>query len=469
MTSQHIFLLVASLAAAMPAQSQPGLRTDTLALTLADALGRLARREPRLAAARAMRDMAQAAQGEALSTRRNRVLPVVSAAFGTQRLAQNQFLEIGRRAGVSSPPTDQLDPFSRVFTSPNTRTASLTAAIRPYDGGVADAQVDAARAGVHASDLAALQVRAALEAEVVTWYADVQLQRRLREVADSAIAHAERILSVTRQAVARGRTPEFEIWRVEADVQAVRSARFDADRQLRVTELALRQLIEVPEHVPLRLDTPAEPWSAKETAASLVVSRPDPAAKSRVERLALRELDAREREAAAQRRAAWRALLPALDVTLSHQRFAYPLRGSDWGGPFYQNTQVGVSFSVPLDLTGGSVTRIESAAARVRLVQAQRRDAERLHALEATDMEAQRDATRAAWLAAVAGSTSAEKTLRVAQARHDVGRASLLELQDARLVWYRSMATRAQAARDRTVIEARLDRLDRLPLSSLQN
>lgn len=469
MTSRHIFLLVASLAAATPAQSQLGTHTDTLALTLADALGRLARHEPRLAAAHAMRDMARAAQGEALSSRRNRVLPMVSAAFGTQRLAQNQFLEIGRRAGVSPPPADELDPFSRVFASPNTRTASLTAAIRPYDGGVADAQVDAARAGVHASDLATLQVRAALEAEVVARYADVQLHRRLLEVADSAIAHAERTLSVTRHAVAQGRTPEFEIWRVEADVQALRPARLDADRQLRVAELALRQLIELPVLLPLRLDTPAEPWSAQDTAASLAVFRPTSPAVSREARVALRELDAREHEASAQQRAAWRALLPAVDVTVSHQRFAYPLRGSDWSGPFYQNTQVGVSVSVPLDLTGGSVARIESAAARVRLVQAQRRDAERLHALEATDLEAQRDATRAVWLAAVAGSASAEKALRVAQARHDVGRASLLELQDARLVWYRAMATRAQAARDRTVIEARLDRLDRLPLSSLQD
>ena len=63
---------------------------------------------------------------------------------------------------------------------------------------------------------------------------------------------------------------------------------------------------------------------------------------------------------------------------------------------------------------------------------------------------------------------SAEKALRVAQLRHEVGRASLLELQDARVAWQRATATRAQAARDRTVIEARVARLDHLPLAPIQ-
>lgn len=468
MITRFVLLLSAALAVATPARGQARDSADSLALTLADALGRLSTREPRLATARALRDVARAARGEALSARRNRVLPVVTAGFGTQRLAQNQFAEIGRRAGLPPTPPDQLDPFSRVFAAPNTRTATVSAAIRPYDGGVSDARVDAAQAGAEASRYAESQVRAALETEVVARYAEVQLQRRLRDVADSAIAQAERTLRVTQQAVAQGRAPEFEVWRVEADVQALRPARLDADRRLRVAELALRQLIEVPGHMALRLDSPAEPWSAQDTATGLDVRPPSRPSTPRDARLALRELDAREREAAAQHRAAWRALLPTLDVTLLHQRFAYPLRGSDWGGPFYRNTQVGVSFSLPLDLTGATVTRIESAAAGVRVAQAQRRDAERMHALEQADLEAQRDASRAAWQAAVAGAVSAEKALRVAQARHEVGRASLLELQDARLTWQRAMATRAQAARDRTVIEAQAARLDRLPLSTTQ-
>jgi outer membrane protein TolC len=434
---------------------------------VADALARLSVRDPRLATAEALREVALAASSEARSARRNRLLPLASASFGTQRLAQNQFAEIGRRAGVPPTPIDQLDPFSRVFAAPNARTASLNAAIRPFDGGVAGANVDAARAGVRAATLAQSQVRAALETEVVARYADVQLHRRLRDVADSALTHAVRTLAVTRQAVAQGRTAEFEIWRVEADVQALRPARIDADRQLQLAEIALRQLLELPEGAPFRLQSSAEPWSDS-SASTNYPSQPSPLSPTAAPRLALQELDARTQEATARHRAAWRALLPVLDVSLSHQRLAYPLRGGNWGGPYYQNTVVAVALSLPLDLTGATAARIENAAATARLAKAQRRDAEQQHALEQADLALLWQASRATWQAAVAGAMSADKALRVAQARHDVGRASLLELQDARLAWQQAMATRARAARDRTVIEARAARFDRLPLHTPQ-
>ncbi|WP_353266125.1 TolC family protein [Gemmatimonas sp.] len=77
---------------------------------------------------------------------------------------------------------------------------------------------------------------------------------------------------------------------------------------------------------------------------------------------------------------------------------------------------------------------------------AQRRGAERVHALEQLDAQAQLDASRLEWDAAVAGAASADKALQVARARHEVGRASLLELQDARVTWMRAMATRARGA-----------------------
>lgn len=473
MTTRRILLLLAALATATRAEGQTRQSTDSLTLTLEDALGRLSSREPRLAAAHALREIAGAARGEALAARRNAVIPMLSVSYGAQRVAQNQFVEIGRQAGGPSAPADQTDAFNRVFTSPNTRTAGLTASVRPYDGGVSGARLDATRAAAEAAGYAEVQVRAALETEVIARYADVQLERRLRDVADSAISQAERALRVTQQAVAQGRTPEFEIWRVEADVQALRPARINADRQLRLAELALRQLLELPEGVPLRLTTSAEPWSTEpsndttnDTTNDTRGGMPMRTESTGRTRVAFRELEAREREATAQHRAARRALLPVLELSLVHQRLAYPLRNTNWGGPYYQNTQVGVSLTMPLDLTGASATRIESAAASVRLAQAQRRDAERRFVLEQADIEAQRDASRVVWQAAMSGAASAEKALRVAQARHDVGRSSLLELQDARLTWQRAMAARAQAAHDRTVIEARAARLDRLPLLS---
>jgi outer membrane protein TolC len=451
--------------------ARPLVAQDSLSLTLAEALQRLSTQEPRLAAARAQRDVARALGHEAQSALRNRLLPTVTASYGTQRVAQNQFVEIARRAGIPPTPPDQLDPFSRVFASPNQRTGSLEASIRPFDSGVAAARVAAARAGVEAASAVESQVRAGLELELITRYADVQLQRRLRAVADSALSQAQRTLAVTRQAVAAGRTAEFEVWRVEAEVQALRPAQLEADRQQRLAELGMTQLLGLPANHALHLTSPDEPWStdavtmAADTLAQAVAGRDLP--RRDAPRLAVRELEAREREALATQRAAWRSLLPALDVTLAHQRLAYPVRADTWGGPYYQNTVVGVSLSVPLDFTGASAARIEAATAAVRAAQAQRRQAEQAHDREAVDVALQRDFARLAWDAARAGAASAEKALRVAEARHETGRASLLELQDARLAWYQAMATRARAARDRLITDARAERLGRLPLTPI--
>lgn len=452
--------------------ARPLVAQDSLSLTLDEALQRLSTQEPRLAAARAQRDVARALGHEAQSALRNRLLPTVTASYGSQRVAQNQFVEIARRAGIPPTPPDQLDPFSRVFASPNQRTGALEASIRPFDSGVASARVAAARAGVEAASAVESQVRAALELELITRYADVQLQRRLRAVADSALSQAQRTLAVTRQAVAAGRTAEFEVWRVEAEVQALRPAQLEADRQQRLAELGMTQLLGLPANHALHLTSPDEPWStdalsstAADTSAQAVAGRDLP--RRSTPRLAVRELEAREREAVATQRAAWRSLLPALDVTLAHQRLAYPLRADTWGGPYYQNTVVGVSLSVPLDFTGASAARIEAATAAVRAAQAQRRQAEQAHDREAVDVALQRDFARLAWDAARAGAASAEKALRVAEARHETGRASLLELQDARLAWYQAMATRARAARDRLITDARAERLGRLPLTPI--
>ena len=437
---------------------------DSLSLSLADALQRLSSRHPELAIARGSRAMAEAVRAGARSTVRNRYLPLASASFATQRLAQNQFTAIARRAGLAPVPIEEADPFTKVFASPNTRTATATATIRPFDGGVAQARMLAATRALEATALDEAQTRAMLELAVVERYSDLQLHRRLLQVADSAIVQAERTLLIARQSLENGRGAAFEVWRAEAAVAAQRPAQVDAHRQARLAELSLRQLVDLPPETPLRLVSTAEPWSesSPRDAPSLALTRTDGA------RLALRSADAREREASAQRQAARRALLPTVDVTLQHQQFAYPLRASSWAGPYFQNTTVVATVALPLDLTGGSASRIEWATAALRVAQAQRRAAEQAHQREALDVALLLESAATAWQAAVAGESSAEQAYRAAMTRYEAGRSSLLELQDAQLAWQQAVANRARATRDRTVAEARAARLDRLPLISLQ-
>jgi len=442
---------------------------DSLALSIDDALRRLSSRHPALALARGRSAIAEAARAESRSVVRNQFVPLASASFASQRVAQNQFAAIARRAGSGVPAPDAADPFTQVFAASNTRTATLTASVRPFDGGVAQARAGAATHAVTAAALDEVQTRAMLEVAVVEQYADVQLYRRLLQVADSAVAQAERTRRIAQQAFETGRGPAFEVWRADAALAAQRPAHSDALRQVELAELGLRQLLELPPDTPLRLVSPAESWALSTATVRMSADSAGPnSAGLGSARIALRAADAREREAQAYRHAAQRALLPVVEVALQHQQFAYPLRGSTWGGPFFPNTTIAVSVALPLDFTGGSASRIQAATAALRVAQAQRRDAKQAHERETLDIALTLASAAEAWQAAMTGASSAEQAYQAAMTRYEVGRSSLLELQDARLAWQQAMAQRARAARDRTVADARAARLDRLPLTSLE-
>ncbi len=232
-----------------------------------------------------------------------------------------------------------------------------------------------------------------------------------------------------------------------------------------MADLALRQLIDAPTGVELRLTSPLEHWSDSVATHNERDARSSAVNIGRESRLAVQERDERAREATDLWKASRRAVLPVVDVTVNHQRFAYPLRGSNWGGPYFQNTTVGISVSLPLDLPGAINARIDAAKAAERVAEAQRREAEHAHDLEASELMLTLTASRDMWRAAVAGARSAEHAYRIAVMRYEVGRSSLLELHDARLAWQQAMATRALGARNRTIAEARAARFAHLPLA----
>jgi len=450
----------------LSSQSSASTAADSLTISVNDAIQRLSAKHPQQALAAATREVAEAARADARSARANRLLPAANVSFGTQRLAQNQFAAIARRAGLTPVPIEQADPFTQVFAAPNIRTASLSASLRPFDGGVADARVSASTHGVRAARLVEVQIRAMLEVAVIQHYTDVQVQQRLLAVADSALAQARRALSITRQAFTAGRAAEFEVWRAEAAAAAQRPVRIEAERLAQVAELALRQLLDTPTGVTLRLTSPLEHWSDSVATDNEPVERPFALDVRRESRVAVQERTERAREASDLWKASWRVLLPVVDVNVNHQRFAYPLRGTNWSGPYFQNTSVGVLVSLPLDLTGATASRIDAAKAAERVAQAQRREAERGHDLEAAEIILALNASRELWRAAIVGARSAEHAYRIAVTRYEVGRSSLLELQDARLAWQQAMAARALGARDRTIAEARATRFTQLPLSN---
>nr|MCU0627613.1 TolC family protein [Gemmatimonadaceae bacterium] len=292
-------------------------------------------------------------------------------------MAQNQFTEIARRAGpIAAPPADApADPFALVFASPNARTGAVTASIRPFDGGVSLARHGAARSVAAAADDGVTLARAALELAIVTHYADAQLGRRLADVADSALAQAERTLAVTRAAFEAGRVPEYDVVRAEAAVEQQRPAAIEARRGARLAELALRQAITVPDDVALDLVTPLE--DGGDAAPDTVIARVAVPRDSAPRRIALRQLAHRVDAADGESRAAWRELLPTIDVQFTHQQLAYPLVSGGVRGPYYPNTTIAAVVSLPIDLTGRALARTEVTAAEARAARADLAEARR--------------------------------------------------------------------------------------------
>ena len=496
----------APVAAQQPTPAAPVEAPGTpIALSLEQALALVGERSEAVRAAAAG---VQRAEGQLRQTRAQ-YFPQLSGTASYQRTLQSQFEAIASSAPAPAPdPEPDPDPdepgddpignISRIFASENTVVLGLQLNQNVYTGGRIGALARASEAGRRAAELGVTAATAQAQLDVTQAYFDALLAERLVAIAESSLVQTERTFrqaSLTEQV---GTTAEFDRLRAQVTRDNQRPIVLQARTQRDAALLRLRQLLDVPLERPLRLTTDLEagvppqlvPAAAAAPATitpgmridapvdvdALLADRPASvelvgsvlasADTSVTERVPVRQAEENVRAQEQLLRATRAQRLPALALSSTYQRFAYPIGGVPGLDDFFPNWTVSVGLSLPI-LTGGRI-RGESQAAEANVVEAraQMRQTDELAALDAQLAVDQLQQAAAAYGAVAGTAEQATRAYAIAEVRFREGISTQVELDDARLLQQQALANRAQAARDLSVARARVALLEALPLGA---
>jgi outer membrane protein TolC len=379
------------------------------------------------------------------------------------------------RALRDCPPTGNLfsgsddaeDDGALPFGRANTYRINLGLAQNVFTGGRLTAQRDQARLGRANADLTLASTRAQVALEVTQAYYEAMLGDRLLTIAEETLAQAERTAEQVRQQREVGRIAEFDLVRAQVSRDNQRPEVIRSRNARDLAYLRLKQLLELPLDLDLRLDASLEdevlPPPATRFAAAIASAEARPVADASRSGIVQAENEVGQSEAGV--RVARAQRLPSVSVSSSYGRVAYPtgLSGfSDWR----TNWTLGIAAQVPL-FTGGRI-RADEMAARAALAESQARLqlARELATLDAASAQLELASARAAWVATRGTAEAAQSAYQIAELRYREGVSTQLELSDARLLLQQARSNHVQAARDVQVARVRLALLPQLPLST---
>lgn len=465
-TVAALLLLVLPLSLHAQASATPA----PASLSLDEAL-RLA--EQRSTAVRAASAGLDRARGQLRQTN-SQLLPQINGGASYQRALQNQFQAIsdqfpdtsgGGGGGIAN------SPLAAIFAAPNTAVLSLSATQNLWTAGRLSAQRAGAEAGREAADLTLTSAKAQALLDVAQAYYDAVAAERFAAIADSTLALTERTLAQVQLAREVGTAAEFDLLRARVTRDNQRPFAIQARGNRTAALLRLKQLLALPLQAPLTLTTPIRDDASIVTEAMDPVRldeartiTPDTSVASRATvRQAEAQLRAQERALTAARLARF----PALQLSSTYQRFAYPPEGTFLPSDFdlyFPNWTVTLGLSFPV-FTGGRlggdrmVAQANVAEARARLQQS--RDGAELDALLALTALEQ---AQSAYLASVGTDSQAEQAYRIAEVRFQEGLSTAVELTETRVQLEQARLQRVNSARDLEIAKLRLALLKDLPL-----
>ena len=441
-------------------------------LSLADALTMAARKNEGVAIAAAGVQRARGQQAQVDAQRK----PQIAGTVAYQRAIQNQFAEITQRF---SNPDDSSSggggftdsPIARIFAAPTTAIFALNATQNLYSAGRIPAARAGARAGRSAAEIAYTAATSQAALEVAQAYFDAVASDQFVAIAESSLVLVDRTLAQVTLAREVGTAAEFDLLRATVARDNQRPVVIRAEGARTAAYLRLKQLLDLPLNAPLTLTTPirddagarANPIGPLTLADDRTIV-PDTAVAARAP---VRQAEAAVRAQESAVRAAKLARLPALQLSSTYQRFAYPPDGSFLPSAldlYFPNWNVALGLSVPV-LAGGRL-RGERMVAKANLAEAQQRlqqsrEGAALDALLALNQFAQAEA---AYLASVGTDAQAAKAYQIAEVRFKEGVSTTLELTEIRVQLEQARLQRVNAARDLEVARLRLALLKDLPL-----
>lgn len=462
--------LIAMPGAALAQQAAPAAAAPTT-LSIAEALRLAATKSEGVTIAGAGVERARGQQRQANSQR----LPQLNGSAGYQRAIQSQFEAITERfppdtTGGGGGGGLENSPIAQIFAAPNTFTLTLAFQQNIYTAGRISAARAGAAAGLSAAEIAHQAAKAQAALDAAQAYYDAVASDRFLAIAESSLVLTERTLAATQLGREVGSVSEFDLLRARVTRDNQRPAVIQARGARNTAYLRLKQLLDLPLGAPLTLTTDIRDDSAAvDVTAPIALAddrriTPDTTVGARAPvRQAEAQLDA-QRSAL---RAARQARYPAVQLTSTYQRFAYPPEGTFLPSAidlYFPNWNVTLGLSVPL-LTGGRL-RGDRMVAEANLIESEQRlqMAREGASLDAQLAITQLEQAQATYRASVGTDAQAAQAYRIAEVRFSEGISTQIELTEVRVQLEQARLQRVNAARDLEMARLRLALLKDLPL-----
>jgi outer membrane protein TolC len=471
-------LLARPAAAQGAAPASARAATDTVALTVGEAVGRAARGSQEVRLARAAVDLA----GTQVTAARAQALPQIDGTLSYTRTFASPFS--GGGGGFTLPDSLRFDPDSSAalveriryleentpnaalgalgslfgnlpFGQKNAYTAVISGTQVLYAGGRVGAALRIASDYRDASRYTFREEISDVEEQVRTAYWRAALAQELGAIAQAALDQAERFLAQERLRKEAGTASELEVLRAEVDAENLRPQLVAARNAAELALLDLKRLVEIPLAQPIRLTTPL---TAPDGALLASVSGAVPSG----------ALDDRPAVAAAEKQVEIRdeqvsiakgSFLPSVSLRVNYGGQLLPpttfgFSDTDW------RKDVSATVGVSVPLFSGFRRKAELDQARVELERARLQLAQLREGVQLEYEQARGERERAATSIA-----ARERTVQQAQRVHDLtvlryekGLATQLEVSDARLALLQARTNLAQAVADYHIADAALQR-----------
>ena len=448
--------LIAAVAATIPVSSATSQQPVATPLTLPEAWAKAETKSDQLILAAARIEHARGNALDASSVRK----PRLNAYTAYDRTLKSEFEGFGGFTSDSAAPADA-ESAEVPFGSAHTYRAGLAASYTVFSGGRGLAQTRAAASTRRAAEIGFTSAKAQLRLEVAEAYYDAILAERLLRIAEWTLEQAESTYKRTALVSGAGRAAEFDAVRAKASRDRQRPAVIQRQAERDVAMLRLRQLMHL---------TPAADVSLP---SDILAAAPSPdglqeklgaTLHNSTSRSAVREAAESVTRGEQMVTASQAGRLPALTLTSTYERVAYPLNGNPNWSKARANWTVGGRIDLPV-LTGGhqnggdamAHAELDAARARLRLTQ-------QLAELDTRSSMARLAAAEAALDATRATVDEATRAYDIASLRYREGVSIQLELSDARLGLEQARADQARAARDASVERIRASLLIDLPL-----
>lgn len=445
-----------------PALAQrPAAATDTLRLSLEDAVVTALRvsDEVRLTATQA--DIADAQ----LDAARSALLPQLRLNSSFGRTFENA------RSSAVNP----------VFATTNTYTVNANFSQTLFQGGRLIATARAASSLAEAVRLDAREQRALFTVQVQRAYFGALLAERLAELQETNLTLASSRLTQVQQFQNAGRAAQYDVLRAKVERANIEPVAIQARNDRELAHLELKRLLNLPLARPLVLTTTIDPAAAQIVVASYLDSTETP------ERDALRsaELVARSRRLAIT--AARAEFLPSITAFFQTGYGAFPPAGSGFpttrgfldpsscppgtpagracqNGGWFEDRSLGIAMSWPLFDGLRAKSALELARAQTRIADIELRQERERVAVEVARARAELQRARAVFDGRRETSTEAQEAFRLASLRFTRGLSTQLEVSDAQLALLTAQSSEARATYDLFLAAAELARATGRPV-----